>query len=191
MFCSAISEPAVACICSCEGNGSGATTADAASDAYDQVFSGLIISTERIDEPVHEPRSWITASGQHVTEDPGHWIRSRILVLRVWRGAPSTLAETWTPVLSNCDLPPIPGFYFVALTRTKEGRSVAHHSYCNCDQAALTAGRGAFTFAGVAVIATAICAAALGLFMLAKVVRRRRRTMRNSAIHFPGRSEFK
>src|SRR5262245_42029173 len=46
LFCSATSEPAVACFCEC---------AEATSDQYDQVFSGMIISTERLDESVAGP----------------------------------------------------------------------------------------------------------------------------------------
>jgi hypothetical protein len=176
MFCSAISEPALACLCSCEGNainGSRATTADATSDQYDQVFSGLVISTKRIDEPVAEA----AVSGDGFVEDPGHWIRSRMLVIRVWRGAPSTMAELWTPVATNCDLPPIAGSYFVAAARTEKGRSVASNSLCECDQkAALTAGRGTFALTSVAIIGTAICAAAIVLLMLGKVIRRVRRS---------------
>jgi hypothetical protein len=172
IFGCAFSTPAVACLCSCSVFSSrGADTAGAAvtPTEYEQIFSGLIISTERIDEPVVAATA---ASGGNVVEAPGYWIRSRILVLRSWRGAPSTVAEVWTPVGSDCDSPPIVGSYFVALVRSEKGRSVASNSPCDCAQkAAATEGRGAFTVAGIVIIAAAICAAAIASLSLAKVIR--------------------
>jgi len=163
----AFSAPAVACLCSC----SEVNPAEYDQTLYDQAFSGLVISTERIDKQV----SAAAISSERAVEDPGYWIRSRVLVLRVWRGAPSTVAEVWTPVVTDCDSPPLTGFYFVALVRTEGGRSVASNSFCDCsEKAAAKKGRGTFAVAGIAISAAAICAAAIALLLLVKVIRRRR-----------------
>jgi hypothetical protein len=160
-------------MCSCSvfsswGRDSAATEVRPAQ--YDQVFSGLVISTERIDESV----AVAAAPGEKVVDDPGYWTRSRILVLRIWRGAPSAVAELWTPVATDCDSPPIAGFFFVALVRSERGRSVATNSFCDCaEKAAATEGRGTFTVAGIAITAAAICAAAIALLPLVRIVRRR------------------
>jgi hypothetical protein len=176
VFGCAFSAPAVACLCSCSifstpGKYPRATELKPA-EYYDQVFSGLIISTERTREPVVSPP---VSVGNGLVEDPGHWIKSRVLVLRIWRGTPSTVAEVWTPIVSDCDVPPIMGFHFVALVRTKNGRSVAGNTYCDCTQkAAATEGRGVLAVAGIAITAAAICAAAIAFLSLVKIVRRRR-----------------
>ena len=182
VFGCAFSAPAVACLCSCSvfstpGKYPIATELRPA-DYYDQVFSGLIISTERTREPVVVGPSVVvgkTASGETVVEDPGYWSRSRVLVLRVWRGTPSTVAEVWTPIVSDCDVQLIPGFHFVALVRTEKGRSVARNTYCDCvEKDAATQGRGAFTGASIALTAAAFGAATMALLWLVKVIRRRR-----------------
>jgi hypothetical protein len=141
------------------------------------VFSGLIISTERTREPVVVPPVVVgkTASGEMVVEDPGYWAKSRVLALRTWRGTPSTVAEVWTPVASDCDVQPLPGFHFVALVRTEKGRSVARNTYCDCvEKAAAMEGRGVFTGAAIAVMAAALGTAVIALLWLVKVIRRRR-----------------
>lgn len=167
------SAPAVACLCSCSdfsNRGTDSAAAEGRAAEYDQVFSGLVISTERTDEPV----SAAAISGKNVVESPGYWTRSRILVLRIWRGAPSTVADVWTPVVTDCDSPPIAGSYFVALVRSEKGRSAASNSLCDCAQkAAATEGRGAFAVEGIAISAAAICTAAIAIFSLIEVIRRR------------------
>jgi len=138
---------------------------------YDEVFSGLVVSTERIEKAVPVA----VTPGEKVVEDPGYWSRSRILVLRIWRGAPPTVAELWTPVVTDGDSTPIPGSLFVALVRSQNGRSVTSNSICDGPRmAAATAGRGTFTVAGIAMIAAAVCAAAIALLSLVRMVRRRR-----------------
>jgi hypothetical protein len=166
IFGCAFSAPVIACICrDADSLATGVRAAE-----YDEIFSGLVISTERIDEPV----AAAAVSGDEVVEDSGYWIRSRILVLRIWRGAPPTVAEVWTPVVANCDSPPITGSYFVALVQSEIDRDVARYSLCDrAWKAAATEGRGAFAFAGIALTAAAICAVAIALLLLVKVVRRR------------------
>jgi len=138
-------------------------------DEYDQVFSGLVIWTEQTREPVSVGA---VSSEKFVA---GYWTRSRVLVLRIWRGTPSTVAEVWTPTGSDCDLRPIPGSDFVALVRMEKGRSIAGNTFCDCaEKAAATEGRGTFTAAGIAVIATAVGAVAIALLSLVKGIRRRR-----------------
>jgi hypothetical protein len=138
---------------------------------YNQVFSGLVISTERIDKAM----SVAVAPGENVVEYPGYWIRSRILVLRIWQGVPPMVAELWTPVVTDGDAPPIPASLFVALVRSEKGRSVASNSICDGPRkAAATSGRGTFAVAGIAIIAAAVCAAAIALLSLVRIVRRRR-----------------
>jgi hypothetical protein len=172
----AFSAPAVACLCSCSiFSTPGEYPIKVSPTKYEQVFSGLVISTGRTGEPVVAPPIVVgkTASGETIVEDPGYWIRSRVLVLRVWRGTPSMVAEVWTPNLSDCDVPLTPGFHFVALVRTEKGRSVAHNTYCDCvEKDAWTQGRGTFTGASIA-LAASLGAAAIALLWLVKVVRRR------------------
>jgi hypothetical protein len=180
IFAGTFSPPAVACFCDCSIYSSpkqDPTATPFRTADYDQIFSGLVISSERTDEPVSTaaPEEWETASGERVMVSPGYWTRSSILVLRIWKGAPSPVAEVWTPVESDCESPPIPSFNFVALVRTEKGRSVAGNSLCDCAQrAAATEGRGAYTALGIPFIAAAIFAAAIALLSLVKVVRRRR-----------------
>jgi hypothetical protein len=52
---SAFTAPAVACLCSCSvfsSRGTDSTAVEVRPAEYDEIFSGLVISTERIDEPV-------------------------------------------------------------------------------------------------------------------------------------------
>lgn len=161
-FGSAFSATAVACLCA---------SADIRPVEYDEVFSGLVISTERTDDSV----TGTTSSGETVVEDRGYRARSRILVMRTWRGAPSTVAEVWTPVATDCDSPPIPGSYFVALVRSEKGRGVASNSLCDYAQkAAATKQRGSFAVAGITIATAVIGAAAVALLWLVKIIRRRR-----------------
>ena len=159
---SAFSATAVACLCA---------SADVMPVEYDEVFSGLVISTER----THEPVADTAFSGDEVVEDQGYWARSSILVIRTWRGAPSTVAEVWTPVVTDCDSPPIAGSYLVMLVRSEKGRGVASNSLCDSAQkAAATKDGGVFTVAGISIITGVIGAATVALLLLAKMFRRRR-----------------
>ena len=171
------SAPAVACMCSCSWFSSPEEEEIAAVEAtpaqFDQVFSGVVLSTERIRKPLHP-----ADVGKEFVVSPGYWIRSRILVLRVWQGTPPTVAEVWTSVVTNCDVAPVTGFYFVALVRSEEGRSVADNTLCDCvTKAAVTKGRGTFAVAGTSITAAAIGAAVVAFFALVKLIRRRRRTL--------------
>ena len=143
---------------------------------YDQVFSGLVLSTERTGNTVRVAGAPLAVvHGERVVEDPGYWSRSRILVLRIWQGAPPTVAELWIPVVTDADSPPIPASLFVALVRSEKGRSVATNSACaRLRKAAATEGRGAFTVVGIAIIAATVCTAAIALLSLMRIVRRRR-----------------
>lgn len=169
VFGYALSAPALACLCDCWGS---AADTEITAAEYDQVFSGIVISTERID------RAAEVASTGEVDESPGYWIRSRVLVLRIWRGAPPLVAEVWTPVATSCDTHPITGFYFLALVRSEEGRDVALSTFCDCAlKAAATEGRGSFSIAGMTITATSIGVVALALISLVKVFRRRRQSV--------------
>jgi len=153
---------AIACLCA---------SADFNPDEYDAVFSGLVISTERSYVPMPET----TFSDEESVENPGYWVKSRILVMRIWRGAPSTVAEVWTPVVTSCDSPPIVGFYFVALVRPEKGRDVASNSWCDYAQKrAATKEVGAFAVTGIAIATGAIGAATVVLVSLFRVIRRHR-----------------
>jgi hypothetical protein len=155
-----VSAPAFACFCSCSGSDL---------SGYDQLFSGLVISTERVAR-IAKP-----VAGEDSLENPGYWVRTRILVLRIWRGAPSIVTEVWIPVVTDCDSPPIIASHFVALVQFEGDRSVAQKTLCNCDQnLAATEGPGSFTAAGVALAALLICAITVALLWLVNSVRRRR-----------------
>jgi hypothetical protein len=153
--------------------GSGSADLHDAIGQYDQVFSGLAISTERIAAPAIESEN----PGGAASSDLRFWTRSKILVLRVWRGAPPTIAEVWSPGGSSCDLAVMAGFHFVALVRTENGRSIARNSECDSDVMAATKERGTYTNAGVAIIAASFCVAALALTWLGISIRRRRRSV--------------
>lgn len=166
VFCATLSAPALACMCA------NSETVEVTPNAYEQVFSGVVLSAEHTDEPVIAHPVFL---GDGVVESRGHWIKSKVLVLRVWRGMPSTVAEVWTPNLTDCDLWPIPGFYFTALVQTEYGRRMAGNTYCDgAERTAATAGRGTFMFPGIAVFVAALGAVAIALFSLVKVVRRYR-----------------
>jgi hypothetical protein len=86
------------------------------------------------------------------------------------------VAEVWTPIAGNCDVPPIPGFHFVALVRTEKGRTVAPNTHCDCvDKDAATEGRGAFAIAGISMLAAVLGVVVAVSFLLVTMVRRRRR----------------
>ena len=90
------SAPAFACLCSCEGaatQGKRSTDLDEAAGQYDQVFSGLVISTERTAEPAIGAAN---LGGGGAASDLRFWTRSKILVLHIWRGAPPTIAPPRT-----------------------------------------------------------------------------------------------
>ena len=161
--------PASACMMSCAYSEAGGR--------YDHVFSGLIISTETIPEPTVEAAS---PNGAAV-RDFRVWTKSKILVLRIWRGSPPTVAEVWTPGGTSCDLPMIAGFHFVALVRVENGRSIAFHTNCEGDlNMGAALGRGTYTTAGVAIIVATMCVAALGLIWLGVAISKLRRSDRQS-----------
>jgi hypothetical protein len=178
VFGCVFSAPAVACLCNCSVFSTPekypAATQPRPAEYYDQVFSGLVLSTERTREPVVDPP---VSFGNGLMEDPGYWIKSRVLVLRIWRGTPSTVAEVWTPIVTNCDVPPFTGFHFVALVKTEKGRSVAPNTYCDCvEKDAATEGPGAFAVKGIAIAAASLGASGISLLSLVKGFRRRRRS---------------
>src|SRR5262245_9977991 len=72
----AFSSPAVACLCSCSmfSSHEKKTTVTEVPADYREIFSGLVIATERIDEPV----AVIASSGTGVMVDPGYWIKSKV-----------------------------------------------------------------------------------------------------------------
>ena len=112
--------------------------------------------------------------------DPGYWTKSKILVLRIWRGTPLPVAEVWTPITTDCDLPPITGLYFTALVRSEKGRRVASNSPCDCNEKAVaTKGSATLTIAGTAFTSSAIVATAGALLWLGKVIRRIARMKRH------------
>lgn len=172
ILASTFSAPAVACLCSCSifpSPNTDAAVTDVPAD-YRHIFSGLVLSTERINEPVVAAP---TPSGE-LMMDPGHWIKSKVLVLRTWRGTPPAVAEVWTPVHGDCDSPPFTGLYFVALVREEKGRDVAGNSPCECAlRAAATEGSGSFAVAGVAILASTVCTVGFAFFLLLRVIRPR------------------
>lgn len=163
----AFSGPAIACICA----NPDAPALEASASSVDQVFSGLIIWTERSDEPVMP--SGISPDASAL--DPGHWIRSRVLVLRVWRGTPPVVAEVWTPVIFDCDGRPIPGSYFVALVNRDAGRDVAENSECGrALRMFSTKGPATFAIGGIVTIAAVLALGAIASVWVTRIVRRRR-----------------
>lgn len=172
----AFSAPALACLCSCsafsEWSVEEVEAAAAESAEYDQVFSGFVVSTRRVDQPVVDPP---VAVNEDLVESPGYWIRSQILVFRIWRGAPSTVTEVWTPVVTDCDSSPIPGSYFVAIVRFDDDRSVARNSPCDCPlRVVATQGSGTIAIAGAAITVASVGVVALALLAFAKAIRRRK-----------------
>jgi hypothetical protein len=174
IFGGGYSAPAVACLCSCSLFSTPAPVSgvDTQLAGYDQIFSGVVIGTERVDAPADPP----APSDQGVVVAERYWIRTRILVLRTWRGTPSAVAELWIPVFTNCDSPPIPGSYFVALVRTDEDRNVAGSSLCDCGlRAAATAGRATYSMAGVAITSGMFFVVAFALYWMVRRFRRGKR----------------
>lgn len=155
LICSLLlGNPAAACLCSCPALAQEAKSAAVAMplDRYVEVYSGVVVSAERVDEPVAAAAS---VFGDAV-EDRGHWIRVKILVLRVWKGATPTVATAWVPVLANCDSPPLLGSYFVSMTREESGRHIASNSACDCGvKVAATLGRGTYALPGVGILVVA------------------------------------
>lgn len=163
----ALSAPAIACLCS-DWEPSGL---EARASEYEQIFAGLIIWTETTDEPVLGAPFTTDYSGI----DPGYWAKSKVLVLRVWRGAPSMVTEVWTPVASSCDLRPLPAFYFVALVKREKGRNVDRYNYCDGPLRAY-ATRGPATLApgGYALLAVILGVVFIAFTWLRNKVRRKR-----------------
>jgi hypothetical protein len=137
---------------------------NAAPIQYDAVFSGLVISTQTLPEPSSAP-------------DLRFWTKSKILVLHIWQGAPSTITEVWTPGGSSCDQAILAGFHFVALARNENDRLIAHNSDCENDVvAAATQGRGTYTKAAVTLIAAAFLVTAVVLTWSVISIRQLRRS---------------
>lgn len=167
LFGSAFSGPSMACFCS----NSDSASLEASASRMNQVFSGLIIWSERVNEPVLA----VADSPDALALDPGHWIKSKVFVFRVWRGTPPVVAEVWTPVVFDCDLRPIPGSYFVALAKPEAGRDVAEYSECGrALRAVATKGPAALAVGGVVAIAAVLVAGAIVSLWLMRIVRRRR-----------------
>ena len=136
---------------------------------YDQVFAGLIIRTERSSGP---RESLPNPPG---VKQAGYWVKSKVLVLRVWKGTPPSVAEVWTNAGWGSHLPPIPASYFVALAKDEAGRIVADYSDCEGplrDYA--TRGSATFTPAGYGVLAVILGLAYIAFAWLWKKVRRKR-----------------
>jgi len=144
-----------------------AAALEANSAKFEQVFAGLIISTERIHNRQFE--------GAEV--DSGSSIKSKVLVLRVWRGTPPTVAEVWTPVIDYCGIQPFPGLYFVALAKREAGRSVAEYNECNCAlRAYTTQGPATFAIGGIAALGAVLGLVVAAAVWLWRIVRRKRRS---------------
>jgi hypothetical protein len=172
---SLLSRSAVACICDCESakfRDRGSAVSTVKIPQSEQIFSGWIISTKRVEKKDADAPDRATNTDGY----PYYWFRSKILVTRVWRGTPPRVAEVWTPEGSDCDLPMVTGFHVVALVRTENGLSMARHTLCDeCGvESAATQGRGTYTSAGVLLIAASLLAGVLFLFTLVKLLGRRR-----------------
>jgi hypothetical protein len=166
LICAALSTTAMACLCSNLER----SELEASASRYEQVFAGLIIWQSSEPRPVPQ-----VASHDGPITDPGYWVKSKVLVLRVWRGEPPVVAEVWTTVVTSCDSWPLPGYWFVALTKNEAGRNVAENSECGGplrDYA--TAGPAAIAWAGLATLAAILGLAFLAVVRLMKVFQRRR-----------------
>jgi len=149
----------------------------AATAEYDAVFSGLVISTQRIAETANQAANPDVAGAR----DLRFWTKSKILVLHIWRGVPPAVVEVWAPGGSSCDRTIIAGLHFVALARSENGRLIARNSDCEGDAiTAATQGPGAYTNAAVSMIAAAFLVTALALAWSAISIRRLRRSRTNS-----------
>ena len=161
----ALSSTAMACLCSDWK----ASELEASASQYEQVFAGLIVWQSS------EPREAAPPAFGVPALDPGYWVKSKVLVLRVWRGAPPLVAEVWTPVVISCDSWPVPGSYFVALAKHESGRNVASNSECEGPlRAYATAGPATIAMAGIAATAAVLGLVAFAAVWLVKIVRRRR-----------------
>ena len=161
----AFTVPAMACLCS----NPEPSQLEVSASKYDQVFAGLIIWQ------TSEPKAAPAVSPVGPTLDPGYWIKSKVLVLRVWRGSPPVVAEVWTEVVTSCDSRPLPGSYFVALVKKDGGRNIA--GFAECDRSVrefATAGPARIVIGGFSSIAAAIGLVFIATVWLWKIVRRRR-----------------
>jgi hypothetical protein len=162
LICAALSSPAMACLCSDWE----VSELEVSASQYEQVFAGLII--------------WQSSEPWAATPDTpggpalmGTWVKSDVLVLRVWRGALPVVAEVWTPVVTSCDSWPIPGSYFVALAKYESGRHVAAYSECERPlRAHATAGPATIAMTGLATMAAVLGLVTLAAVRLMKMVRR-------------------
>jgi len=174
LFCSwLIAASADACICACESSTYRQMAAAGTRTVlghYDEVFSGWILSTQRVNNPSISGG----ATFQGTETYPYYWVRSKVLVVRIWRGAPSVITEVWTPGGNSCDMPMLAGIHFVALVSKEGDRRIARQSMCDCGiTAAATTGRGAYTAAGLTLLAILGSVVAFLLLWLSKTVRRR------------------
>lgn len=164
---------AFACMCNCVAPQRGAETVALASSAlanHDQVFSGMLFSAKTY--PV--PASAVHSTRDEPVEDPGSWVRYRMLVLKRWKGDIGIFATIWVRAATTCDMPPIPGSYFVALARLESGRSVAQPTFCNCDERdAVTRLPGTYVVGGIAILGAVIAALVAVLAFVIRVFRRR------------------
>jgi hypothetical protein len=138
---------------------------------YDQVFAGLVIWTERSSEP----RKPLPRTPGDPELDPGYWVNSKVLVLRVWRGSPPFVAEIWTPAGWNWHLRPMPATYMVVLAKDEAGRTVADYSDCEGPlRAYATSGPARSTPAGYGLLAAILGLAYIAFAWVRKRVRRSR-----------------
>jgi hypothetical protein len=164
----AVSAPAAACMCSSPD----AAALEASASKFDQVYAGLIISTQRI--PAAQERAPASSVATATMIDPGYWMKSNVLVLRVWRGRPAMVTEVWTRVATSCDLAPFPGLYFVALTDDETDRGVAEYSFCNdALRSFVTQGPATFHTAGVATFGAVVGLGCVLCVWLFNTIRRR------------------
>jgi len=158
----AASAPASAYSC----NDIEASELEARASQYDQVYAGLIIRTERSSEP----RESLPIQASSPVLGPPYWVKSKVLVLRVWKGTPPYVAEIWTPAGWGSYLAPIPASYFVALAKDEAGRTVANYSDCEGPlRAYATRGSATFTPAGYGVLAVILGLAYFAFALLRKM----------------------
>jgi hypothetical protein len=161
----AVSAPVMACLCSDWDP----SELEASASQFDQVFAGLIIWTER------STNTEAPTSPEAAALDPGYWVKSTVLVLRVWRGTPPMVTEVWTPEVTDCDLTVIPGLYFVALVKHEGSRSVARYSDCaRALRAFATKGPATFDRGGVATVGAVLGFSSIAFVWLVRIVRRRK-----------------
>jgi hypothetical protein len=148
-----------------------------AEDDYQSIFVGWVLSTHRVAEPV------VSSAADYDPESSfEYWVRSRVVVERVWKGNPATVVEVWTPVSSDCDVTPVSGMRFIVRERIQSGRSIARKSVCDYQWAsAVTAQRGRYTTAGLLMLGTIGALAAALLLVALRFFARRSASKRADA----------